>query len=802
MLRHFITTAWRNLLKYRVFSLINIGGLSLGLAAFWIISLYVADELSYDRYLPTTNRVVRAVSYADWSWGSLHTATSSPPFAATLQHTIPQVEKAVRVDQNGDGTIVKGDKRWDINGFFADSTFFDVFPYKILYGDNQNPLQGTASIVLTQSLATLLFGNPALAPGKSVVFDKDQPYLVTAVMEDVPANTHFNFSAIRTFGEDIGANPSSWDYYNIYTYLLLKKGVTIASAQAQVDRSFAPLVLNHHGAPAKGTTYRMELQPLKDIHLHSNLSFEMGRNGDIHYVYIFIAAALLILSIAAINYMNLSTARSVLRLREIGVRKVMGSTRAPLAGLFIAESVIITLFATFLGLILVELTLPLFNTLSGKNISLIRFGALPTLGVLLLGSLLLGFLAGLYPALFMSGFKVLRSLKGELGSQSMNILFRKGLVTFQFVVTIFMLSASALIYCQLRYVDHAYLGFNKDQTLSFHLHNPRVRRQFDALRARLLESPLIEGASGASNPIGTNFQQQRRYRYEKDGVKEGGSMMGKILQVDPYFLTTLQIPMAYGRNFSPQLPTDSEGAVLVNEAFVREAGWSDPIGKMIAYPVGDTGRHRARVVGVFKDFNLYSLQYKIMPLALYLPGDVMDEDNMFVRVNKDHVAEALAYLDKTYHSFDPGAAFEYHFLDQNFSRQYESERKQGYILLCFTILAVTLACMGLLGLVHFAAVQRAKEIGIRKVLGAENFGIVRLLAGDFLQLILLAGLIAGPLTWWSMNLWLQEFAYHIPVYWWVLLGSVLVAALIALVTMTSQALRAARANPIDSIKYE
>ncbi len=656
--------------------------------------------------------------------------------------------------------------------------------------------------MLTRSLATLLFTDPALALGKSVVFDKNQPYVVTAVMEDVPANTHFSFSALRTYKDDIAANPDSWNYYNLYTYLLLKKGVTLSSAQAQVDRSFAPFILHRTGRPSSGTTYRMELQPIKDIHLHSNLSFEMDRNGDIHYVYIFIAAALLILSIAAINYMNLSTARSALRLKEIGVRKVIGSTRAPLAALFIAESVIITLFATFLALILVELTLPLFNTLSGKNISLLRFGTLPTLGVLALGSLILGTLAGVYPALFMSGFGVLHSLKGQLGSQTMNVLFRKGLVTFQFVITIFMLSATALIYLQMRYVDNAYLGFNKDQTLSFHVHNPTVRRQFASLRAKLLESPLIEGAAGASNPIGTNYIGQRKYSIEKDGVKDGGSLMGNILQADPYLLTTLQVPMAYGRNFSNRLASDSNTAVVVNEAFVREAGWSDPIGKTVSFPTGDSSRHTAQVVGVFKDFNLYSLQYKIMPLALYLPADVMDEDNMFVRISKDHVAEALAYLEQTYHSFDPGASFDFHFLDQNFSRQYEAERKQGYILLSFTILAVALACMGLLGLVHFSAVQRAKEIGIRKVLGAEDFGIVRLLAGDFLQLVLLAGLVAGPLAWWSMHVWLDSFAYHIPVYWWVLVISAVVAALIALGTMTTQALRAARANPIDSIKYE
>jgi putative ABC transport system permease protein len=402
----------------------------------------------------------------------------------------------------------------------------------------------------------------------------------------------------------------------------------------------------------------------------------------------------------------------------------------------------------------------------------------------------------------MSGFGVLRSLKGQLGNLTANLLFRKGLVTFQFVITIAMLSASCLIYLQMRFVNNADLGFNKEQTLSFHLHNQAVRRQIGSLRSKLLESPFIEGVSGVSNPIGNNNIGGRRYIFEQDGERYKGSLMGKILQADPYFLGTMQIPMVSGRNLSDRVPSDTALAVVVNETMVKEAGWSDPIGKRIAYFVNDTDMHSAQIVGVFKDFNLYSLQYKIEPLAIYLPSSALDEDNVYVRINKDHVSPALAYIEKTYKSFDAESPFEYHFLDQNFSRQYETERKQGYILLSFTILAVSLACLGLFGLVNFSAAQRTREIGIRKVLGAETFGIISLLAGDLLKLVLLAGLIASPLAWWGMHQWLQGFAYHISIHWWVLLLAALAAALIALVTMTTQAIRAARANPADAIKCE
>jgi putative ABC transport system permease protein len=418
-------------------------------------------------------------------------------------------------------------------------------------------------------------------------------------------------------------------------------------------------------------------------------------------------------------------------------------------------------------------------------------------------ALLLGIGAGAYPALFLSGFNILRSLKGELGSQKGGTLLRKSLVTFQFVITIAMISASSLVYLQLRYMGTADLGFNKDQTVTFHIHSHAVRNQFAALRTKLLENPLIESVSGASNPIGNNNIGGRNYHYEKEGEAQRGSMMGNLLLVDHNFLSTMQIGLLEGRNFSLSNPSDSADGVLVNEAFVRQAGWADPIGKRIAYWLDESGHRRvAHVVGVTRDFNIYSLQHTLDPLAIYLPQDVNDMDNVYVRLAKGHIPAAMDYLEKTYQSFDNSGTVEYHFLDQNFSQQYENERRQGTVLLSFTVLAVILACLGLFGLVSFSASRRIKEIGIRKVLGAGDRHILQLLAGDLLQLVVLAALIAAPIAWWAMDRWLQAFAYRIPVYWWVMVGAGLAAALIALGTMFTQAIKAARANPVDALKYE
>jgi putative ABC transport system permease protein len=798
MFKHYLTTAWRNLLKYRAFSLINIGGLAIGLAAFWAIALYVGDELSYDRFLPTSDRVYRAASYLHWDGGKLETATSSPPFAEVLKNDLPQVEATTRVDAEGGGVMKVGDREFDVEDVLvADSTFFTVFPYAFVDGDPKTALGTGNGIVLTQSLAEKLFGSVHAAMGKTIRMGDNGMVAVTAVIKDVPENTHLHFSALRPW--PVQDESQTWQDYDIYTYLLLKPEASVRQAEATIARTFVPFNIAKSGGHQQ---YRMELQPLTAIHLRSHLQFEPGRNGDIRYMYIFIAAALLILAIAVINYMNLSTARSALRVKEIGVRKAIGSPRGTLVGLFLAESVIITLVAAFLGLLLLELLLPVFNHLSGKSLSLFHLGIGNIAGLVVLFALLIGLVSGLYPALFLSGFGILHSLKGELGRRTGNTLLRKGLVTFQFIITIAMISASSLVYLQLRHMGTADLGFNKDQTVTFPLRNPAVRTQGQALRNKLLESPLIQEVSAASNPIGNNNIGGRNYRYEKDGEHKRGAMMGNILWGDEHFLPTLQIPLAAGRNFSPAMPTDSSDGVLVNETFARRAGWADPIGKQVSFFTNGNHLRDARVVGVTRDFNIYSLQTAIEPLAIYYPHDMGDKDNLYVRLAKGHIAEALAYLEATYRTFDASGTVEFHFLDQNFSRQYDAERRQGYVLLSFTILAVLLACLGLFGLVSFSASRRVKEIGIRKVLGAGDWKIVALLAGDLLRLVIIAALIAAPLAWWFMDRWLQDFAYRIPVYWWVLAGAGLAAALIALLTMYTQAMKAARAKPVDALKYE
>ena len=432
MLKHYFTTAWRNLNKHRMFSLTNVGGLAIGLAAFWAIALYIGDEWSYDRFLPTAGQVYRAVSYASWDGGHLYTATSSPPFARMIQNGSSDVEATVRVDLEGGGKLRVGDKKLEVPGLLVvDSTFFQVFPYPVLYGDAKTPLSTMGALVLTQSLAATLFGTAESALGRTVVFGDNTPLTVTAVMRDVPPNTHLSFNALRSWQPQ--DETGSMMFYNIYTYVLLKKGADPLRAESALNKAFTPLMVSKMTA---GSAYRMALQPLPSIHLHSNLEFEIGRNGDARYIYIFMVAALLILSIAVINYMNLSTARSSLRVKEVGVRKAIGSPRKPLVYLFLAESVIIALLASFLGLLLLELLLPLFNTLSGKELSLVRVGIARSTALLFGCGLLIGIgkrslipapFVGIRHASFPERTNV-QTIRNDLPPQS--------LVTFQFVITI------------------------------------------------------------------------------------------------------------------------------------------------------------------------------------------------------------------------------------------------------------------------------------------------------------------------------------------------------------------------------
>lgn len=797
MLRNHFKIAFRNLLKNQTFSVINLLGLAVGLAAFWMIGLYILDELNYDRFHEKSDRIYRVVHSANWDNERFDLAPTSAPFAPTLKKDYPEIQQTVRFTTEGGGPIRVGDTQLNEKGiYFTEPSVFEIFNFPFLYGNPKTALSKPKSIVLTESLARRLFGDPQRAINQPIYFENHFENLVTGVIKDVPDHSHLKFTALRSFPSDF---TDGWQNFYVYTYLLLKPNTDAASLEKKLTRFFPDHLKQEMG----NVNYKLTLQPLTAIHLHSHLGYEISANGEVKYIAVFSIVAALILLIAVINYMNLSTARSALRVREVGVRKAIGSDRNQLMSLFLSESVLVTVIASLLGILLLELLLPFFNEFSGKELSLWQLGVLPTLALLLIFCVITGSLSGSYPAFFLSGFRTIPALKGQLGHTATNKRFRQSLVVFQFMITISMLIGSAVIYQQMHYTSTKDLGFNRNQVLTFHVHKTEVRKQIPQIKDELLKNPLIEGVSAAGNPIGNNDLGGKGFYFEVNGQISESSMIIKRIDVDEDFLNTLDMKLVSGRNFDKNRKTDLYESVLVNETLVKKLGWKSPIGKRVEFNAGQNNeiRGHSQVVGVVKDFHIYSLQHKIEPLVMQMPLD-FQQDNLYIKIRPEHTQAALAYIEKVYQKFDSEHAFEYSFLDQNFTHQYESEIKQGQLLVTFTCLTIFIACLGLFGLVTFTAEQRTKEIGIRKVLGASVTNIVGMISKDFIILIAIASLIAFPMAWYAMNSWLEDFAYRIDLQWWVFLAAGCLALLIALMTISTQAIRAAMANPVKSLKSE
>jgi len=797
MLHSYLRFAMRNLAKNKIYSMINIAGLAVGLAVFGLMAMYIADELSYDRQGVTADRIYRVVHSGEWAGGHFNIAQTPPAFGPALAREDPGIEAAARINTEGGGTLVYGDKKLAVGDmFFADSSILNVFSFSFIAGDADNALTRPNTIVLTRTLAEKFFGTADDAMRKTLTLQNNGPVEVTGVIEDRPINTHLHFSALMPLRE----NGDEWKNSYVFTYILLKKGVNIRSVEARLpgfyDRHIKALL-------GKGATYRMELQAATSIHLHSHLDFEMSRNGDIKYIYLFAAVALLVLGIAVINYVNLATARASIRMKEIGVRKVIGGSRRQLVTLFLVESVFFAVLSALIAGVLVAISLQGFDELSGKTLTFSQFGLFRVIAGLGTIGLLVGLAGGFYPALFLSGFQTIPALKGQVGDLSTTVLFRKSLVTFQFVITIFLIAGSAIIYLQLQYMQGKDLGFNKDQTLTFHVSDPAVRQHIDHLKTQLLRDPSVEAVAAAGNPIGNNDIGERQIQWEQNGVLMPEPKKAQMYFVDADYLPTMQIHLASGRNFSASQPTDVLGSILVNEALVKEMGWSDAIGKRAKLGTDEKGLPlMATVVGVVKDFNIYSLQHSIEPLVLRMPPVWREEDNLSVRLQKGHIPQGLKHIAEVYGRFDPSATLDFHFLDDNFSQQYAAERKQGSILLVFTILAIFIACLGLLGLVTFSVGQRTKEIGIRKVLGASVGGIVLLVSQDLIKPVALAIVISTPVAWWAMHKWLEGFAYRVNIGIGIFVVAGLFAVGVAMLTVGLRAMRAARMNPTGALRSD
>jgi putative ABC transport system permease protein len=793
-------------MRQRLYAVVNVLGLAFGLACCLTIYLFIRDELRYDTFHEKADRIYRLRMDRKNDGRVNHMARTVPPFGPAMKAYLPEVEKVFRIFSFNDPLVVYNTNRFKQSGFvLADSTIFDVLSVPLVRGNKDEALKGRGSLVISESMAERYFGKEDPL-NKILKVDGNLEFRVTGVMKDLPRHSHLDLNAIGSFNTllDIVNDPArleNWGWQMVFTYVLLNPGADPARIEAKI-----PAMLERHANPEDlDSDYLVSLQPLKDIYLRSaELEYDIARKGNINHVYAFAIVALFTLLIACFNFMNLSTARSMQRAREVGLRKAIGAQRSQLVGQFLGESMVLTALAMVLAIGLTAIVLPVLNNWAGKELSLLSAFS-PLLVLQLLAALLLvGVLAGLYPAFFLSAFQPVRVLKGTLNSKAEGgYALRKTLVVVQFAISTALIAGAGIVYYQLNYVQQKNLGFNKEQLVIIPFQTNDMRQDYQIIKQELVNNPAIVSATACYGLPGGLFAGDGVQLPGRD--KEVGISM---FMIDPDYLTTMGMELVAGRNISEKFGTDAEEAFLINETAVKSLGWSSPeqaLGQEMLWPkwepahLADTLK-RGRVVGVVKDFHYKSLHQKIEPLVLHMYEPAYY--TMVARVRPEKMADALNFLKAKWEARAPEFPFEYEILDQQFAKFYESEQTFKQLFLLFTSLSIFIACLGLLGLATFMAQQRTKEIGIRKVLGASVAAIVVLLSRDFLKLVLIGILIATPLAWYFIEQWLLSFSYRIDVQWWMFVSAGIVAVTVALLTVSFQSVKAALMNPVRSLRSE
>jgi putative ABC transport system permease protein len=808
MFKNYFKIVLRNAKKHPMYVLINLIGLAIGMAVSIVILLYVQFELSYDKYHPDADRIYR-ISRA-WTnpdgAESLHLGHLAPPFGPLIQSDFPEEVDVSARFFSFDALIKSGSNAMvEERFFFADSESFDLFSWKIIEGEGQKALTEGDGIILTESTAKRYFGSES-AIGKELQAElagQEFTFQVRGVMEDMPENSHFHVDFLASmvpvvqFYGGLEAFMSNFGSNNFSTFIKLAEGVDgkafEAKLPAMIDRHMGE---NQAGIPASKGTF-LKLWPISDVHLHSNLASEIEPNGNIDYVLVYLAVALFILMIACINFMNLSTARSSLRSMEVGLRKVMGADRSILIRQFMGESFIMTLFSMILALILVYLFLPTFSDFTDKTLSL-NFFENPEYLLGIFGLIaFVGLISGSYPALFLSGFIPAKVLKGAFKAGKGHENFRAILVIGQFSISVILIVAVLVVVRQLEYMQSKDLGFQKEDIVLLPT-SGRINDNFLIFKDRLENHEGIQSVTISTRVPSGRLLDSQGATAEVNGDLTQLNIRIADIQVGHNFLETFGIPMAAGRDFDFNLASDSTEAFILNETAVREVGWSSPqeaIGKQFLY-----GNRRGFVTGVMKDFHFESLHQPIVPIVFYIPANQMNL--VSVKIDPAQRTQVLEFLKGEWAEMRPDYPFEPTFVDEGFDRQYEAESKVRTVFTFFSVLAILISILGLLGLVTFATAQRTREIGIRKVMGAETGNILVLLGKDFLKLVAIGFLIAIPISWFGMSSWLEDFAYKTGISWTTFLWAGLIAGIIAAFTVTSQTLKAAWADPVKSIKNE
>ncbi|MCW3463953.1 ABC transporter permease [Chitinophaga nivalis] len=803
MLKNYFKIAWRNLTRKKGYTAINITGLTVGVACCILIALYVKGELSYDNF-HTNNKEIYRVAHAYQSGSGGKKAGPAPeeyqiwgnaPIGAALLEEFPEIKKVVQFTSPSQWLLQYGDKRLRIENItFADSTMFDVFSWKMVWGNPATALKAPYSIVLSRSTARKFFGNENPV-GKSFKADNVHTFNVTGVMEDMPQQSHIDYNGFISMSTFVIYRPEifkEWGYIDFYTYFQTEKGVDIASLQAKVPGFIA------RRNPQDKENYHIQFEPLKDAYLHSRAARQPGVTGSLTNVYIFSVIGLFTLLIACINFMNLSTARSLERAKEVGVRKAVGANRLGLVYQFLTESMMISFAAVVLGVVLAVLLMPVVSDTFGKILDyryLLTWGILP---LLILMPVILGLLAGSYPAWVLTHFRPMEVLRGKFRSSGKGVMLRKGLVVVQFSLSIALIAGTAVVYSQLDHLQSHDLGFNEEQMLVIDYGGDSIiSSKIEAIKAMLSANPDVLAASASRSVPGDFIPNAYTTLVAPTGEMKGAGPL--LYEIDADFIPMYNIKMVAGRAYSRDFPSDLEQGMVLNEAAARDFGYAHPA-DIIGKRFEQWGR-KGTVIGVVKDFNYESLHKKIGPLTLRMaPAESLNKISL--RIKGDHINRTIAELERTWNQLAPQRPFLYTFMDQSFNLQYREDGRFGKMFGAFSILTILIACLGLFGLATYATEQREKEIGIRKVLGGSVGSIVRLLSSDFVKLVLIAILIATPVSWWVMNRWLEGFPYHINIQWWIFALAGILAISVALLTVSSQAIKAALADPVKSLKAE
>lgn len=799
MLHNYLTIAIRNLLRYPAYTLINIVGLAIGLAACMLILRYVWDELSYDRYHPHADRVYRVVDDIESAGQTVRTAGSPSGWGPALKRDFPEIELFARVRGTTSVWFIMHEENryYEKKVIWADPALLDIFSIPFVAGDPRTALNEPYSIVISEEMAFKYFGGEE-PMGKVLRADNVWDFTVTGVMRNIPANSHLRPGMIMSLGTRDALYPDSLDEWemheNRYTYIRLHENAAPEDLEAQLPAFVERNKTGRYRDSSK--VLRPSLQPLVDIHLHSHRDSELEPNGDIRYVALFLVVAFLIPLIACINFVNLATARSAMRAREVGVRKVMGANRPQLLGQFLGEAVFMAGLAMIMAVALVHLALPGVNVLAGKQLDFALSNGW-VLGSLIAGTIVIALAAGSYPAVYLSGFLPTDVLKGSLKSGTEGMGLRRTLVVIQFVMSIFLLVSTAVIYDQLEYIQDMRLGFNKEHVMVIPITGAVQRESTRLLRQRLAQMPGVAGMATTDGVPGE--QSPRIMAVRSDGMSPEDNLIVSVFSSDDKFLEVMEIGLAAGRNFPAEFGRDTTMVILVNETAARKLGWEAPpdaIGMLVEW-IEYRGL-KGRVRGVMEDFHLQSIHEKIEPIVfIHYPDDFSD---ILIRIRPENLSDTIARIQEVWREVDTVYPLAYTFLDEDFDSLYRAERQLGTVFAVFAFLAIFVACLGLLGLASFSIQQRTREIGIRKVLGAAVSDIVLLLSKDFMKYVLLANVIAWPLAYLAMAQWLQNYAYAAEIdFVWFVAGGI-VALAIAWLTIGAHALAAAGRNPVNALR--